>query len=327
MPFRQPHIGLSYEPSQPSSSQLPIVLDTSHNLVSPDQTVVEHRARGEEFNYGSLASSYRHIISTVAQASPSPTTDSSGQSFEPPVVEDMLHRAVEGLRYLDPTRAEQFAYPGEFGAQPIASGAVASEGSPETVFVQYYEDGKSESNPTKKKVPYETLRKHFRNSQKHIEREFGAIQSASAELAKPRLDDRDPVETAKVLDGIITRVEGLKKRLLDIQTNHVAPTQVSLRQRLDHLTTLESAATTDQPEYIRWTEARTDRWLVDWALRNSRDETALTLAREKGLELLVDTELFAEIRKVEDALREQKCAVALAWCSENKAALKKMKAS
>jgi macrophage erythroblast attacher len=42
---------------------------------------------------------------------------------------------------------------------------------------------------------------------------------------------------------------------------------------------------------------------------------------------LVDTELFAEIRKVEDALREQKCAVALAWCSENKAALKKMKVS
>ncbi|KAH7335466.1 CTLH/CRA C-terminal to lish motif domain-containing protein [Rhizoctonia solani] len=177
------------------------------------------------------------------------------------------------------------------------------------------------------RVPYETLRKHFRNTQKHIEREFGAIQSASAELAKPRLDDQDPVETAKVLDGIITRVEGLKKRLLDIQTNHVAPTQVSLRQRLDHLTTLESAAATDQPEYIRWTEARTDRWLVDWALRNSRDETALTLAREKGLELLVDTELFAEIRRVEDALREQKCAVALAWCSENKAALKKMKNS
>ncbi|KAH7335465.1 hypothetical protein B0J17DRAFT_719992 [Rhizoctonia solani] len=152
MPFRQTHIGLSYAgSSQPSSSQLPIVLDTSHRLVSPDQTVGEHRARGDEFNYGSLASSYRHIMSTVTQASPSPTTDSSGQSFEPPIVEDMLHRAVEGLRYLDPTRAEQFAYPGEPGAQPIASGAVASEGSPETVFVRYYEDGRSESNPTKKK--------------------------------------------------------------------------------------------------------------------------------------------------------------------------------
>ncbi|CAE7092339.1 unnamed protein product [Rhizoctonia solani] len=341
MPFRQTHIGLSHpETGQPSSSQLSLALETPQRLVSSDQTIGERRARGEEVNYGSLASNYRHIISTVSQV-PSPSTDSPVQSFETPVVDDMLHRAVEGLRYLDPTRAEQYVYPGEFGVQPVASGAVAPEGSSDTVFVRYYEDGKTEVAPTtnlKKKVPYETLRKHFRNSQKHIEREFGSIQSASAELAKPRLNDRDPLETAKVLDGIITRVEGLKKRvytfvqpatchLLDIQTHHVAPTQVSLKQRLDHLSTLESAATTDQPEYIRWTETRTDRWLVDWALRNSRDETALTLAQEKGLELLVDTELFAEIRKVEDALREQKCAVALAWCSENKAALKKMKNS
>ncbi|KAG8718739.1 GID complex subunit containing RING finger motif [Ceratobasidium sp. 394] len=177
------------------------------------------------------------------------------------------------------------------------------------------------------RVPYETLRKHFRNSQKHIEREFGAIQSASAELAKPRPDGRDPVETAKVLHGMILRTESLKKRLLDLQATSVAPTQSSFKQRLDHLLALEGAATTDQPDYIQWTETRTDRWLVDWALRNSREETALTLAREKGLEALVDTELFAEIRRVEDALRDQKCAVALAWCSENKAALKKMKNS
>ncbi|KAG9128542.1 GID complex subunit containing RING finger motif [Ceratobasidium sp. 392] len=177
------------------------------------------------------------------------------------------------------------------------------------------------------RVPYETLRKHFRNSQKQIEREFGAIQSASAELARPRPDGRDPIETARVLDGIITRTEGLKKRLQDLQNNSVAPTQSSFKQRLDHLATLEGATTVDQSDYIQWTETRTDRWLVDWAFRNSREETAITLAKEKGLEALVDTDLFAEIRKVEDALNDHKCAVALAWCSENKAALKKTKNS
>ncbi|QRW02883.1 macrophage erythroblast attacher [Ceratobasidium sp. AG-Ba] len=177
------------------------------------------------------------------------------------------------------------------------------------------------------RVPYETLRKHFRNSQKHIEREFGSIQTVSAELARPRPDGRNAVETAKALDGMISRVEGLKKKLQDLQTSSVAPTQNSFRQRLDHIAILEAATTTDQPDYIQWTNTRTDRWLVDWALRNSREETALTLAQEKGLEALVDTELFAEIRRVEDALRDQKCAVALAWCSENKAALKKMKNS
>ncbi|KAF8605818.1 hypothetical protein BDV93DRAFT_521181 [Ceratobasidium sp. AG-I] len=177
------------------------------------------------------------------------------------------------------------------------------------------------------RVPYETLRKHFRNSQKQIEREFGVIQSASADLAKPRPSDRDQAEAAKAVDAMIARVEGLKRKLLDLQTYSVVPTQNSFKQRLEHLSVLENAATTDQPDYIQWTETRTDRWLVDWALRNSREETALTLAREKGLETLVDTELFAEIRRVEDALRDQKCAVALAWCSENKAALKKMKNS
>jgi macrophage erythroblast attacher len=62
-------------------------------------------------------------------------------------------------------------------------------------------------------VPYETLRKHFRNSQKHIEREFGTIQTSSAELAKPRPEGRDAVETVKVVDGMIARVEGLKKKV------------------------------------------------------------------------------------------------------------------
>lgn len=62
-------------------------------------------------------------------------------------------------------------------------------------------------------VPYETLRKHFRNSQKQIEREFGAIQSTSADLAKPRPDDRDQAEAAKAVDAMIARVEGLKKKV------------------------------------------------------------------------------------------------------------------
>ena len=63
----------------------------------------------------------------------------------------MLHRAVEGLRQLDPTRADQYPNPYEYGVPAIASGAVA-ESPAETVFVQYYEDGRADNNPTKKKV-------------------------------------------------------------------------------------------------------------------------------------------------------------------------------
>lgn len=63
----------------------------------------------------------------------------------------MLQRAVEGLRGLDPTRAEQYIHPSDYSVLPIASGAVG-EAPPETVFVQYYEDGRADNNPTKKKV-------------------------------------------------------------------------------------------------------------------------------------------------------------------------------
>ncbi|CEL61996.1 GATA zinc finger domain-containing protein 16 OS=Dictyostelium discoideum GN=gtaP PE=4 SV=1 [Rhizoctonia solani AG-1 IB] len=146
MPFPQTHMGIPYpEPGQPSSSQLSLI-------PPPDQIIDDSHTRGEEVDYGSIASSYRHIITTVSQASPSPSVDSPRHSFDPPVVEDMLHRAVEGLRYLDPSRAEQYPYTGDFSGQPIASGAVGPEGSSETVFVRYYEDGKTEGNPMKKKV-------------------------------------------------------------------------------------------------------------------------------------------------------------------------------
>lgn len=40
---------------------------------------------------------------------------------------------------------------------------------------------------------------------------------------------------------------------------------------------------------------------------------------------LVDIDLFSDIRRIEDALNRKSCTEALAWCSENKAALRKLK--
>ncbi|KAG9128541.1 hypothetical protein FRC07_003430 [Ceratobasidium sp. 392] len=153
MPFRQPHMGLQYPPElgQPPSPHPSTGSSTSQRPNSPDRGANDPRARRmDEVRYGSMANNYRHIITAVSQASPSPSTDSSGHSFERPVVDDMLHRAVEGLRHLDPSRAEQYGYPYEHGLE-IPSGVVGDALS-ETVFVQYYEDGKTDANPTKKKM-------------------------------------------------------------------------------------------------------------------------------------------------------------------------------
>ena len=43
------------------------------------------------------------------------------------------------------------------------------------------------------------------------------------------------------------------------------------------------------------------------------------------LQKLVDTDLFSDIRRIEDALRRHSCTEALTWCSENKGALRKAK--
>ena len=140
------------------------------------------------------------------------------------------------------------------------------------------------------------------------------------------------------------------EQLSDMQETAAKPTLNVLRERLKHLGALEKIESTTQPEFTRWTDARLDRWIVDWALRNGKEKTARMIASEKGIEVrpqwradrtimhagvltrpcaqkLVDIDLFSDIRRIEDALNRKSCTEALAWCSENKAALRKLKVS
>lgn len=40
---------------------------------------------------------------------------------------------------------------------------------------------------------------------------------------------------------------------------------------------------------------------------------------------MVDIQLFAQSEKIEESLRNHSCKECLAWCSENKSSLRKMK--
>ncbi|KAF8527643.1 CTLH/CRA C-terminal to lish motif domain-containing protein [Hysterangium stoloniferum] len=178
------------------------------------------------------------------------------------------------------------------------------------------------------KVPYENLRKIFRTSQKHIERELTAVQNASIELTKIAAQgEYDANDAIKIIDSMIGRVETLKRKLSDLNENSSVPTHAILRKRLQHLHSLESMSGRDDPEFDRWAETRLDRWLVDWALRTGNTQTAKQIAKEKKIEALVDIELFTDIQRIEEALLQYRCTDALAWCSENKAALRKIKST
>ncbi|KIJ99906.1 hypothetical protein K443DRAFT_679588 [Laccaria amethystina LaAM-08-1] len=178
------------------------------------------------------------------------------------------------------------------------------------------------------RVPYENYRKIFRTSQKNVERELGAVLSTSKDLSSRASSGSVDQEAAlKSVDGMIGRVENLKRKLSDLHDTAGKPTQDVMRERLHHLATIESLQNSSQPEFSRWADTRLDRWLVDWCLRNGKENTARKIAKEKNIETLVDIELFTDIRRIEDALSKHSCTDALAWCSENKSALRKIKST
>lgn len=62
-------------------------------------------------------------------------------------------------------------------------------------------------------MPYESYRKVFRTSQKYIERELGSVQTTSNELSKQVKAKYDPSAALKSIDGMIGKVEGLKRKV------------------------------------------------------------------------------------------------------------------
>ncbi|KAJ7792959.1 hypothetical protein B0H14DRAFT_3094099 [Mycena olivaceomarginata] len=179
------------------------------------------------------------------------------------------------------------------------------------------------------RVPYENYRKVFRTTQRHVERDLKTVQVTATDLAKQSSSTGVDSEAAvQSIDAMISTVENLKRKLAELHDTAGKPTQDVIRERLQHLATVENIPTASDPEFGRWADTRRlDRWLVDWALRNGKEKTARMIAKEKHIETLVDIDLFSDIKRIEGALSRHSCSEALAWCSENKTALRKQKST
>lgn len=63
-------------------------------------------------------------------------------------------------------------------------------------------------------MPYENYRKVFRASQRNIERELGNVQTSSNDLQRRSKGNEINLEdAAKTVDGMIARVENLKRKV------------------------------------------------------------------------------------------------------------------
>eukprot|EP01135_Chromosphaera_perkinsii_P002490 Nk52_evm6s224 gene=Nk52_evmTU6s224 len=173
------------------------------------------------------------------------------------------------------------------------------------------------------KVPYESLSRAFRSSQKIIEKEIISLVNTIGEMPTGN-SDIDPVTMKNNVDGVATRLRTLKRKLeASIQEEERLVQKCKIR--LDHLQQYHLKAYCAEGEL--WKKKRLDRILVDYFLREGYGQTALRLAEDSQIEDLVDIELFEASERIEKALAEYNCGPALLWCSENKTKLRKTKST
>lgn len=108
-----------------------------------------------------------------------------------------------------------------------------------------------------------------------------------------------------------------------------------LEDRTKHLNDLHNIQSTASPSFEDWCRTRLDRMLVDWLLRKGHFQSAEMLARTRQIENYTELNLFTEMARIEASLSgytqedgsyiERSCGPTLAWCSENKSALRKIK--
>jgi len=120
---------------------------------------------------------------------------------------------------------------------------------------------------------------------------------------------------------MLSKAQTLKRKLEALNQEEKA-LHKHQKARLQHLQELHEIPSLVDVKYDRWTRVRLDRLLVDYLLRMGYMDSARQLAQEKDIEDLVDLDAFMAAGQVEKSLRQCRTQECLAWCSENKRALK-----
>lgn len=125
---------------------------------------------------------------------------------------------------------------------------------------------------------------------------------------------------------MISRMRGVKRKLT-AHADDEARLHAHAAARIRHLDELYALASVDDVKYEAWSRKRLDRLLADYLLRHGYNQSAEELARERGMEELVDVDTFVNMSRIRDAIASGSVTEALAWCTDNKKELRKMEVS
>ncbi|KAF6259264.1 CTLH/CRA C-terminal to lish motif domain-containing protein [Scenedesmus sp. NREL 46B-D3] len=153
---------------------------------------------------------------------------------------------------------------------------------------------------------------------------FESLKRAAKER-KAHLDDASeaPEQQLQQLEQLVMRLQGIKRKMGEVRLQE-ADEAMRCKLRLEHLAQLGRPA---KGAVIPWSKKRLDRILADHMLRSGYHKSAARLAKETGSEQLCDMHIFEDARRVVEALQRHDCAVALAWCDDNRGRLRKIKSS
>ncbi|ANB14067.1 glucose-induced degradation complex subunit FYV10 [Sugiyamaella lignohabitans] len=176
------------------------------------------------------------------------------------------------------------------------------------------------------RVPYESMRRTFKQAQKNLEKDTDFIRDSTKELSVLVSNERDSQQNTAIhakLGDMVTRMKGLKRKLSALkseQDQHIKTTKA----RIDYLAQLFTIDNYESFKYEEWSKNRLDILLVDYFLRCGYAETAKQHAKARRIQPVVDMDILFQCHKIEQSLRQQRTTECQTWCQENKTHLRRI---
>jgi macrophage erythroblast attacher len=174
------------------------------------------------------------------------------------------------------------------------------------------------------RLPHELVKRNFKNTQRHYERERDHVLPALKDAANASLTSKaTPDQTLASLDAMIARMQNFKRKLETLNAEEEA-VHDHTSKRIKHLQDLFQISSLSDKQYDDWSKTRLDRLVVDYLLRSGYARTAAQLAETKQISHLIDLDTFTSCHKIAASLGRGETKEALAWVNENRNSLKKL---